>query len=108
MQDANPHLVPPHNKVPPLPEDDDIQKVEEEEDEKEEHKENVSRQSSSALSPTQLQEIRIFEPGYSQWKGTNRLFCKGRVIGGPEIWKLATTSSIIVLPSALYLSWTFS
>ena len=56
----------------------------------------------------ELQEVRIFNPGYSEWEGENRILCKGRIIGGPEIWKLIVTTTIISIPSILYLSCTFS
>lgn len=110
MQDIiKPKLAPPHNPSASIHEHDRIRRMEEEEEEEEpsERKEH-GVQNSNAISAAEFQEIRVFEPGYSQWKGSNRVFCKGRIIGGPEIWKLFTTATIIVIPSALYLSWTFS
>eukprot|EP01083_Nonionella_stella_P283004 963188_1 len=60
----------------------------------------------SSINSPELQEVRIFEPGYQQWQGTNKVCCKGRIIGGPEILKLITTVVIIVVPTLLYLSCT--
>ena len=70
---------------------------------------NINQPQIPNLSSSpELQEVRIFEPGYSQWQGTNIVCCKGRIVGGPEIWKLLVTTTIIIIPTILYLSFTLS
>ncbi len=67
---------------------------------------NINNTKKRDTSP-ELQEVRIFEPGYSQWQGTNKICCKGRIIGGPEIWKLLVTITIIIIPTIVYLAFTY-
>eukprot|EP01084_Bolivina_argentea_P219471 372227_1 len=68
-------------------------------------KESMMFRTSSQISP-ELQEVRIFDRGYEQWQGTNHICCKGRIIGGPELWKLVVTTLMIIAPTILYLSCT--
>ena len=84
-------------------------------DEVEEESKSAMNNSSNLKTPNtkynqspELQEVRIFEPGYSQWQGTNRVCCKGLIIGGPEIWKLIVTTTIIIIPTILYLTFTYA
>jgi len=61
--------------------------------------------STNDTSP-ELQEVRIFEHGYATWPGKNLICCKGHIIGGPEVWKLAGTLAVIIMPTIFYLSFT--
>jgi len=64
------------------------------------------KSTSSQRDSPELQEVRIFEPGYSEWQGTNKILCRGRIVGGPESRKLVATVVLIIIPTIFYLAFT--
>jgi palmitoyltransferase ZDHHC9/14/18 len=40
-----------------------------------------------------------------EWKGQNTILCQGRVIGGPELFKLWRTLGLLLVPSVMFDVW---
>jgi len=39
---------------------------------------------------------------YQEWKGKNTILCKGRIIGGPELFKLYRTLALVLVPCLMF------
>jgi len=64
--------------------------------------ENLESSKSFSQNSSCSQVSSEWRRYHLEWRGQNTFLCEGRVIGGPEIYKLYRTFALLLVPSVLF------